>query len=118
MFMFGSKKKVPDQADLAMKQISDLLFPPFKTEEIDGEKYAIDSSVDTNIDAVIADLKDGYLDEHCINNLKAVFDKLYKVRELIKVFHEMDPSVSKYIITMGPTVSIADSIQAADDDVL
>lgn len=114
--MFGMKKRELTRGDILIKQLSDLLFPPFRTEEIGGEKIAIDASVDTNIDAVLSDLKDGYLDETCINTVQAIFDRLYKARELMNAFHQIDAGVSKYIITMEKPADIAEKITAADDE--
>jgi hypothetical protein len=74
--MFKMKKSEPTRGDLLINDLRDLLFPPFRNHEMQGEKYAIDSSVDTNLDAILADLRDGYLDEVCLEGLKAIFDKL------------------------------------------
>lgn len=116
--MFGMKKSAPTRGDLLIKELSDLLFPPFRTMESEGEKFAVDSSVDTNLDAVLTDLREGYLDEVCINSLQTIFEKLYKARELLNAFHQMDADVSKYIITMQPTTNQVDQIEAADDESL
>jgi len=61
--MFSMKRREVTPSDELLREISDLLFPPFRNEELKGEKYAIDSSVDTNIEAVLTDLQDGYIFE-------------------------------------------------------
>ena len=61
------------------------------------------------------DIQEGYVDEICVTTLKACFEKIYKVRELLKAFHDMDPEVKKYIIAMGELPSPAEEIEAADD---
>ena len=110
------KKNEPiTQNDRLLREVVDLLFPKFEVREVDGEKYSIDSSVDTNIEAVMTDIQEGYVDEICVTTLKACFEKIYKVRELLKAFHDMDPEVKKYIIAMGELPSPAEEIEAADD---
>jgi hypothetical protein len=118
--MFGMKKVEPEisRSDKILHEISALLFPKFEVREVEGEKYSIDSSVDSNIEAVIADIQEGYVDEICVTTLKACFEKIYKVRELLRAFHEMDPDVKKYVIAMGEITSPADQIEAAEDDSL
>lgn len=114
--MFNMKKVEPiTQNDRLLKEVADLLFPKFEVREVDGEKYSVDSSVDTNIEAVMTDIQEGYVDEVCVTTLKACFEKIYKVRELLKAFHEMDPSVQKYVIAMGELPSPAEEVEAADD---
>lgn len=115
--MFGMKKvQPPKNGDQLIRQVTDLLFPAFETREVEGEKYSIDSSVDTNVEAVLSDLRDGYMDEVCVDTLQAIFDKLYRVRELLNAFHEMDPEVSKYIIAMDPGDSVVDKVEAEEED--
>jgi hypothetical protein len=116
--MFGMKKREITKSDVLLKEISDLLFPPFHNEELNGEKYAIDSSVDTNIDAVLTDLKDGYLDQVCIESLQTIFEKLNKTRELLKAFHYMDSNITKYIIAMQIPKNVIDEIEPLDEEIL
>ena len=116
--MFSMKRREVTPSDELLREISDLLFPPFRNEELKGEKYAIDSSVDTNIEAVLTDLQDGYMDDMCIHTLRAIFQKLYRTRELLKAFHQMDSSVNKYIITMEVPESLADKIEPEDEEIL
>ena len=115
--MFSMKKVESNfsHSDRLLREVVDLLFPKFEVREVEGEKYSIDSSVDTNIEAVLTDIQDGYVDEVCVTTLKACFEKIYKVRQLLKAFHEMDPSVQKYIIAMSEIPSQAEQVEAADD---
>jgi len=113
--MFGMKKSEPNQSDLLIKKVSDLLFPPFETREVNGERYSIDSSVDTNVEAVLTDLRDGYMDDVCVNTLQAIFNRLYEVRKELKAFHEMDPRVEKYIIAIDTPADKTSNIEAAED---
>jgi hypothetical protein len=116
--MFGMKKREVTPSDQLLKQISDLLFPPFEKTEVEGEKFAVDSSVDTNLDAVLTDLREGYMDDVCINTLQMIAMILFHARDLLKAYHQMDPDVSKYIITMGPVESMADKIEPDEDESL
>lgn len=115
--MFGMKKVEPEisRSDKILHEISALLFPKFEVREVEGEKYSIDSSVDTNIEAVLTDIQDGYVDEICVKTLKACFEKIYRVRQLLKAFHEMDPEVKRYVIAMGEIPSLTEQVEAADD---
>jgi hypothetical protein len=115
--MFSMKKVESNfnHSDRLLKEVAELLFPKFEVREVEGEKYSIDSSVDTNIEAVLTDIQDGYVDEICVKTLKACFEKIYRVRQLLKAFHEMDPEVKRYVIAMGEIPSLTEQVEAADD---
>lgn len=115
--MFSMKKVESNfnHSDRLLKEVAELLFPKFDVREVEGEKYSIDSSVDTNIEAVLTDIQDGYVDEICVKTLKACFEKIYRVRQLLKAFHEMDPEVKRYVIAMGEIPSLTEQVEAADD---
>jgi len=117
--MFGMRNKSierPTAESILLEKISAVLFPPFYTRDVAGDKYSIDSSVDTNVDAVLTDLRDGYLDETCLETLQAVFNKLHEVRNIIGAHHEMDPAVSQYIIAMRPPTDSVSEIEPAEDN--
>jgi hypothetical protein len=100
MFSIFKRHEVAD-SDVKLKQIIDLLFPQFETKVTDeGLKYAIDSSIDTNIDAVVTDLQDGYLDNTCINTLEACLQRIQKVREILNPRQIMNPDIEKYILSV------------------
>lgn len=100
MFNMFKKREVTD-SDHKLKQIVDLLFPQFEKKiSQSGIKYAVDSSIDSNIDAVITDLQDGYLDNTCINTLEACAQRLAQVREILNPAQMLIPDIEKYILSV------------------
>jgi len=95
------KRRESTESDIKLQKVIDLLFPQFETRITEsGSKYAIDSSIDSNIDAVVTDLKDGYLDSICINTLEACAQKLARVREILNPGQTLRPDIEKYILSV------------------
>lgn len=103
-------------AEQKLEEISDILFPPYETKEDyddDGTliKFHVDYSVDSNIDAALTDLYDGYNDSAVQSTLKNAAERLNKVRLLLEAYPIIDTDV-KYIIV---NTKKAEDIEAADD---
>lgn len=97
MFKF-LKPKPKTTAEEKLDRISDLLFPPLKLHiDEKGNKYHIDYSVDSNLDAALNDLEEGHNDEVSRKTIKNVSNRLYEIRTLIEAYRELDPK-AKYII--------------------
>lgn len=84
MFTKFMKKKVP-VSDLD-KKIADILFPEYNemTDE-EGNKWVVDYSVTSNLEAVIIDIAEGRADEVCVETLNEVYRKLAEVERLLKI---------------------------------
>lgn len=96
--MFFVKKKSPTtSSDQTIEQIKNILFPPLRLEEEQGVKFHIDYSADSNLDAALSDLIDGYNDEATRKTLGDVSNRLYKIRQLLEAHMELD-SDAKYIV--------------------
>ena len=102
MSWFSVKKKVDTPAEKKLEEIRDLLFPKNESREtVDktGEevKYQVDYSADMNLDAALIDIQEGYVDEVVENTIRDVSNRLYKVREVLNAWQEIDHD-SNYII--------------------
>ena len=99
---FRIKKKIETPADEKLEQIKNILFPPLETkQEIDKEgnpvKFHIDYSADSNLDAALIDLEEGYNDEASRKTIKSVSDRLFEIRKILEVQRDID-SKAKYIL--------------------
>jgi hypothetical protein len=101
--MFWWTKKDPQtEAEKKLQQIADLLFPPLETSmSPDGQKYQIDYSVDSNLDAVLIDLEDGHNDRITQKTIRTISDRLLAVRRLLEAFAEIDPEAKYMIVDDG-----------------
>ena len=117
--MFSVKKKDPETpAEIKLEEIKSLLFPPLELRESmkDGDiiKYHIDYSIDTNLDSAITDVQEGYNDKSVIETLADVLNRLYKVRELLEAYMEIDKE-AQYIIVDNKKENY--DIEAEDIDI-
>ena len=94
-----SESQLP--AHKKLNVISDALFPKYDTKlDSSGVKYHIDSSVDMNLEAVISDIEDGYVDKNTVQTLKAIARKINEVRAVLDIMHEFDPEVNHFFYYM------------------
>ena len=112
--MFYKKKSELSESDAKLAKIADLLFPNFEVH--DG--FAVDSSVDSNLEAALTDLREGYLDDVSIGTLERILKKIMQVREVMQVYPTLVTDVDRYVLTMGPDQSDLDpeSIKPAEED--
>jgi hypothetical protein len=101
-FPWKVKKKVdtPDQEKIEL--IKSILFPPLITQEEmqkDGTaiKFHVDYSADSNLDAALLDLQEGYNDPACHKTITDVITRLNKIRRMLEAYAELDKD-AKYII--------------------
>ena len=88
-------------AQKKLNAISDSLFPKYETKrDSSGVRYHVDSSVDMNLEAVISDIEDGYVDKSTVLTLKAIAKKINEVRAVLNVMHELDPEVHHFFYYM------------------
>lgn len=115
--MFKKNRPTVSQTDTKLQQVVDLLFPQYEVRATkDGMKYSIDSSLDSNIDAVIADLQEGYVDEISINTLRGCVAKLYEIRDILRPHQVVDPEVERYILAVDRVDEIdVETIKPAED---
>lgn len=96
------KRKPATPAEEQIEQIKSLLFPPLRLEQQmqnDGTpvKFHIDYSADSNLDAALLDLQEGYNDQPTQKTISDVIKRLNKVRRLLEAYSEFDKD-AKYII--------------------
>ena len=97
-FRFKTPELPKTEPEKILEQIESILFPALKTEEDkSGKIYHIDSSVDSNLYAVLVDLQEQYADESVIKTVKEIHDRMYSVRELLNKFNVLDEN-AEYII--------------------
>jgi len=110
------KMKPKTTADVKIEQIIKLLFPPLELHvDKEGNKFHIDHSVDTNLEAALMDLEEGHNDIASQKTIRSVSDQLIKVRKLLEAYQEID-SEAKYFIAEDPEETVnVEEIQASDN---
>ena len=112
--MWFFRKKATSAAERELDEISRLLFPEMKLETVeDGTKFYIDTSVDGNLEAALADLEDGINDETTRQTIRSITNRLYEVRQILGAFADLDIE-SKYLVVSDPTTPKEDEIIAVD----
>ena len=107
-FPWHVEKKINTPAEKKLKEIENLLFPSFATrEELDKSnkpfKYHIDYSIDSNLDAALCDLQEGYNDLQVQKTINNAVKTLYEVRKLLNRYAKLDED-AKYIIVESNTL--------------
>jgi hypothetical protein len=101
-------------AEVKIEQVSKLMFPQLELHyDKNGDKFHIDHSVDTNLEAVLMDLESGHNDAASQKTLKSVIDVLIKVRKQLEAYQEIDAE-AKYFIAEDPETNDVEKIQAAE----
>jgi len=110
-------KKDLTPADEKLEQIKQILFPPLITQQEmqqDGStiKFHIDYSADSNLDAALIDLQEGYNDPAAQKTILDVIKRLNNVRRMLEAYAELDKD-AKYIIVenmeQDPNVTAAEN---------
>jgi hypothetical protein len=98
--MFKIVKQHPTEpADQRLHQITEILFPQLKLHiDENGTKYHIDYGADSNLDAALNDLQDGYNDQATQDTIKAIADRLLEVRRILEAYNEIDTQAKYYVI--------------------
>lgn len=115
-FPWKIEKKPLTSAEQKLDEIRSILFPPLElNQEMDKDgsvlKYHIDYSVDSNIDAALADLYDGNNDSIVQSTLNRVNERLNKVRRLLEAYPVLDEDARYIIVDNGKE----DEVQARED---
>jgi len=97
MFKFF-KRQPKTSAEIKLQQIQDLLFPKMEETELNGVKFCVDYSVDSNLDAVLLDLEEGHNDETARKTIKKVTNRLYEIRQLLQAYTEKLDKDIKYVV--------------------
>lgn len=101
--MFWKVKKEPlSESDNRIDQIREILFPKLHLcEQIDKDgtkiKYHVDYSADSNLDAVLMDMQDGYCDAPMMKTMNSIIERLNQVRKILEAYAEID-SEARYIL--------------------
>jgi hypothetical protein len=96
-------RKIPKTtAEKKLEQIKELLFPELVLQEDFDEtgeliKFQVDYGVDSNLDAALIDLQEGYNDGATQKTISSVVKRLYKARKLLEAEAKIH-SESKYLI--------------------
>lgn len=96
------KKKIETPAEHKLEEIQNILFPRMQLDQkMDNDgtivKYHIDYSADSNLDAALMDLVEGYNDKATQETINDVVKRLHKIRKLMEAYAEIDKD-AKYII--------------------
>ena len=109
------KMKPKTTAEVKIEQVVKLLFPPLELHvDKEGNKFHIDHSIDTNLEAALMDLEGGYNDVASQKTIRSAVNQIIKVRRLLEAFQEIDTE-AKYFIAEDPEESNVEEIQAADN---
>lgn len=119
LFPWTIQKKVETPSDVLLEQIKNKLFPPLEHRQEmgnDGQpiKFMVDYSIDSNLDAVLMDLQDGYNDRATQKTINTCVGRLNEVRRMLGAYPELDKE-AKYIIVDDGSDSDVSEIKAADD---
>ena len=115
-FPWKVEKKPLTTAEQKLEEIKEILFPPLELKEEMSEggeviKYHIDYSVDSNIDAALADLYDGHNDQIVQSTLNKAVARLNKARKLLEAYAQLDKDAKYIIVDNGKD----DDIEARED---
>lgn len=95
-----------------LQRVTELLFPPLKTIENEGEVYQIDYSVDSNLESALTDLREGVNDSTVQNTITRAIEALIEVRKLLHAYPYLDER-AKYVIIDTPDQNKKE-VEAAD----
>ena len=79
------KPRPQSDAEDALRQVRELLFPKLELRSESEGRFMIDRSVDNNLDAALSDLRDGYNDDSTQRTVSGVVERLMEVRRLLGV---------------------------------
>ena len=112
--IFAMKTKPKTSADEKIEQVIKILFPPLDLRfDREGNKYHIDYSADTNLEAALMDLEDGHNDQASQKTIRGISDRLIRVRKLLEAYQEIDAE-AKYFIADDLEGKDVEEIQAAN----
>lgn len=121
MFIFPwiIRKKPKTSAEEKLEQLRELLFPELKLEqELDehGEiiKFHIDYGVDSNLDAALIDLQEGYNDGPTQKTISNITKRLYKARKLLGAEAKISKEAKYLVVDDGAKDDVA-NIQATEN---
>jgi hypothetical protein len=110
--IFAMRTKPKTTADEKLEQVINILFPPLDLHvDKNGDKFHIDYSVDTNLEAALMDLEDGHNDAASQKTIRNVTDRILKVRRLLEAYREIDDE-AKYFIADDLEDNDIEQIQA------
>jgi hypothetical protein len=108
------RRKPKTTAEQKLDMITDMLFPKLELHrDREGNKFHIDHSVDTNLEAALMDLEEGHNDAASQKTIRSVTDRIIKVRKLLEAYQEID-SDARYFIAEDLEDKNVEEIQAAD----
>lgn len=105
-------KRIETPADKKLEEILNLLFPKVELRSAEDESYYIDSSIDTNLDAALTELQEGYNDEVTRDTINKCIKKLIQVRNILGVNDSLDKDSKYGIVDMEREY---DTIEPGDD---
>ena len=112
-FWFNKPSPIDNFEKIAL--VTKELFPePIIRINKENEKYMIDSSADCNLDSVISDIEEGYIDKTTINTLKNISKKLSNTRKILEHYNELESDIS-YIIFDDSEEENFESIKIKED---
>ena len=112
--MFKWLKRQPiTPAEQKLEQIIAIMFPPLTVHvDKEGNKFHVDHAIDTNVEAALTDLQDGYNDKATQKTLQSMADRLVEVRRILQAYAEIDVEAKYFIVDDDANDSI-NHIEAA-----
>jgi len=111
--LFAMKTKPKTTADEKIEEVIKILFPALSLHtDKNGDKFHIDYSVDTNLEAALMDLEDGHNDAASQKTIRNCTDRIIRVRQLLEAYREIDSEV-KYFIADDLGENDIEKIQAS-----
>jgi hypothetical protein len=114
-FPWTVQKKQKTSAEKKLEEIRELLFPDLKLDqELDenGEviKFQVDYGVDSNLDAALIDLQEGYNDGPTQKTISNITKRLYLARKLLNAEAKIHSEAKYLVVDDGAKDDIANII--------
>lgn len=114
--MIFNKKNAHISNDQQLAEIINILFPPLTTTgNGEGQIIQVDYSADSNLEAALSDLEDGFNDETSRKTIRDIANRLYKVRKLLNVYQKINDKADAIVISNRDTQQEFDKINVAKD---
>lgn len=113
MFKF-LKPRPRTSAEEKIDMILKKLFPkPELHVDKNGNKFYIDYSADSNLDAALNDLEEGYNDDTARATIRKVADRIFEIRKILEAERKLD-SDTKYILVEDMETNKIEEIEVGE----
>ena len=116
MWPWKVEKKLETPSDKKLEEIRNILFPPHEIREMENGAYYIDHSIDSNLDAALTELQEGFNDEVTRDTINKCIKKIIDVRHLLGVNDSLDKDAKYAIVDMERETTVIEAMDEIDDE--